>query len=104
MIRRPPRSTLFPYTTLFRSVEVGVERLVMRLERACRGAAEQRLQHGGLDLEVAAGVQERPDAAHHPRPQPEQLTHFRMHGVVGRTLAGPERRVRQLAVARAARN
>src|SRR3712207_7154324 len=23
MIRRPPRSTLFPYTTLFRSVEVG---------------------------------------------------------------------------------
>src|SRR3712207_8697262 len=26
MIRRPPRSTLFPYTTLFRSVEVRVER------------------------------------------------------------------------------
>src|SRR3712207_8671531 len=25
MIRRPPRSTLFPYTTLFRSVEVGAE-------------------------------------------------------------------------------
>src|SRR2546430_11819112 len=25
MIRRPPRSTLFPYTTLFRSVEVEVE-------------------------------------------------------------------------------
>src|SRR2546427_9629130 len=24
MIRRPPRSTLFPYTTLFRSVYVGV--------------------------------------------------------------------------------
>src|SRR5256885_12063360 len=24
MIRRPPRSTLFPYTTLFRSVEIGV--------------------------------------------------------------------------------
>src|SRR5438034_5129073 len=23
MLRRPPRSTLFPYTTLFRSVEVG---------------------------------------------------------------------------------
>src|SRR2546429_3399945 len=26
MIRRPPRSTLFPYTTLFRSVLVGAER------------------------------------------------------------------------------
>src|SRR3712207_7633513 len=25
MIRRPPRSTLFPYTTLFRSVDAGVE-------------------------------------------------------------------------------
>src|SRR5256886_12533666 len=24
MIRRPPRSTLFPYTTLFRSAEVGI--------------------------------------------------------------------------------
>src|SRR3712207_7546495 len=28
MIRRPPRSTLFPYTTLFRSVEVGAHRAV----------------------------------------------------------------------------
>src|SRR5438034_7098368 len=26
MIRRPPRSTLFPYTTLFRSYQVGVPR------------------------------------------------------------------------------
>src|SRR3712207_7638551 len=26
MIRRPPRSTLFPYTTLFRSEQVGVRR------------------------------------------------------------------------------
>src|SRR2546422_4373834 len=25
MIRRPPRSTLFPYTTLFRSVEGGIK-------------------------------------------------------------------------------
>src|SRR3712207_8111620 len=25
MIRRPPRSTLFPYTTLFRSLEEGVD-------------------------------------------------------------------------------
>src|SRR2546429_8329586 len=32
MIRRPPRSTLFPYTTLFRSVEI-----IARLIRARRG-------------------------------------------------------------------
>src|SRR3712207_6849697 len=31
MIRRPPRSTLFPYTTLFRSVEaVGARPVVLR--------------------------------------------------------------------------
>src|SRR2546426_5723908 len=30
MIRRPPRSTLFPYTTLFRSAHTGVGRLVHR--------------------------------------------------------------------------
>src|SRR6266566_5576800 len=29
MIRRPPRSTLFPYTTLFRSYEAGSDQLVM---------------------------------------------------------------------------
>src|SRR5688572_16468493 len=37
MIRRPPRSTLFPYTTLFRSVIVAVsnpKRFALREERA----------------------------------------------------------------------
>src|SRR3712207_8343966 len=29
MIRRPPRSTLFPYTTLFRSREAGITRPVV---------------------------------------------------------------------------
>src|SRR3712207_8382994 len=29
MIRRPPRSTLFPYTTLFRSAEANVEALTL---------------------------------------------------------------------------
>src|SRR2546425_3834717 len=30
MIRRPPRSTLFPYTTLFRSRNLGALRVVMQ--------------------------------------------------------------------------
>src|SRR2546426_6622349 len=34
MIRRPPRSTLFPYTTLFRSVGERRELVVQALERA----------------------------------------------------------------------
>src|SRR2546430_15732955 len=33
MIRRPPRSTLFPYTTLFRSI---------RLHCKCKGECKQR--------------------------------------------------------------
>src|SRR3712207_8312031 len=31
MIRRPPRSTLFPYTTLFRSLDAAVPRAVVGL-------------------------------------------------------------------------
>src|SRR5256885_9688029 len=41
MIRRPPRSTLFPYTTLFRSAAVAQEAAVRRVaggERAAGGA------------------------------------------------------------------
>src|SRR5256885_5318526 len=32
MIRRPPRSTLFPYTTLFRSVQIGGQALLRALQ------------------------------------------------------------------------
>src|SRR2546430_10707803 len=34
MIRRPPRSTLFPYTTLFRSIALGLARYGFRKEAA----------------------------------------------------------------------
>src|SRR3712207_6975589 len=49
MIRRPPRSTLFPYTTLFRSVvdEVGIER---RLHVALAGLDV------GQEVQELAGV------------------------------------------------
>src|SRR3989442_6759858 len=42
MIRRPPRSTLFPYTTLFRSVEAGREQrreAEIRIDVRARDAA-----------------------------------------------------------------
>ena len=32
MIRRPPRSTLFPYTTLFRSKEIPIEEIKRQLQ------------------------------------------------------------------------
>src|SRR3712207_9510933 len=40
MIRRPPRSTLFPYTTLFRSLGAAVERHLHEHERPQLVAAE----------------------------------------------------------------
>src|SRR3989442_4668338 len=52
MIRRPPRSTLFPYTTLFRSVAwavVGVEPGYMGIGPA--PAARKALQKAGMKLE-----------------------------------------------------
>src|SRR5258708_21271329 len=44
MIRRPPRSTLFPYTTLFRSVHVAraADRERRHVEVAARGRPRQR--------------------------------------------------------------
>src|SRR5256885_8789841 len=37
MIRRPPRSTLFPYTTLFRSQAAGMAAVGFPAPAACRG-------------------------------------------------------------------
>src|SRR2546430_3931154 len=41
MIRRPPRSTLFPYTTLFRSAGGGHRQAGGRVERALRAARDR---------------------------------------------------------------
>src|SRR3712207_8881159 len=65
MIRRPPRSTLFPYTTLFRSelaVEesgklndayVGDQHLLLGLIREDEGSASMVLREVGLTEETA---------------------------------------------------
>src|SRR3712207_7729534 len=52
MIRRPPRSTLFPYTTLFRSkviagVDRGLSLLVVARPQLAEDLAAQRLDGGG---------------------------------------------------------
>src|SRR5256886_12322423 len=41
MIRRPPRSTLFPYTTLFRSLDAGVLSIVVRRALRIRELEEE---------------------------------------------------------------
>src|SRR3712207_7953167 len=57
MIRRPPRSTLFPYTTLFRSVRGDVEGALLREQPAQGGveAVEGRDRHVGSGLGVQDG-------------------------------------------------
>src|SRR2546426_2576574 len=79
MIRRPPRSTLFPYTTLFRShvPEVapflrgeqegllalhGVGALIRHVERVAREVAVGRLQAGVERLVVVAELLHHPSA------------------------------------------
>src|SRR2546430_4007608 len=68
MIRRPPRSTLFPYTTLFRSQPAGLVTLDFSdPERAAQQAAEFARRHPiagviGVDDDgavVAAAIAER---------------------------------------------
>src|SRR5256885_13980959 len=64
MIRRPPRSTLFPYTTLFRSLLLGIVhdrssaslhggQVVPEILQAV-GAAEQRGEVRGVDKDDVA--------------------------------------------------
>src|SRR3712207_9492439 len=58
MIRRPPRSTLFPYTTLFRSLDraaVGLRARLALLKHL--GLDEQRVavEHGRRVLELLGG-------------------------------------------------
>src|SRR3712207_8335650 len=61
MIRRPPRSTLFPYTTLFRSPgtaqppEPGLTRLPLGVGRRRAGDAHHRDRDLPAGLEVQVG-------------------------------------------------
>src|SRR5256885_11316526 len=47
MIRRPPRSTLFPYTTLFRS-------LLLLAAKQCQDAVRRQLGKGFAEIEIVA--------------------------------------------------
>src|SRR2546421_810821 len=69
MIRRPPRSTLFPYTTLFRSGRIGSrrdgvgDRLQRRLLGGERGGARQGQHAVAKAAAEAAGIGEPEEVA-----------------------------------------
>src|SRR5437764_9446151 len=60
MIRRPPRSTLFPYTTLFRSLDMPLQhvndrvlkRMIRRVDRAATVNLLERLRAKWPDLAI----------------------------------------------------
>src|SRR3712207_9342764 len=65
MIRRPPRSTLFPYTTLFRSREAhGLARLGHNVRRVHHGTGEirERLPYPGAEQGGDGAGEETPRA------------------------------------------
>src|SRR2546428_10038025 len=67
MIRRPPRSTLFPYTTLFRSMmsTTMIISIVVNPERSMRSppllAQQRRTAHGARSEEHTSELQSRSD-------------------------------------------
>src|SRR2546428_3649188 len=66
MIRRPPRSTLFPYTTLFRSVDG--KRQLAKLERSRFVGDQGDEMDAGGDLDIL--VDELKVGARHPSHRP----------------------------------
>src|SRR2546422_4065877 len=69
MIRRPPRSTLFPYTTLFRSLRRGPARM----------PGEQAAEHGASGGAVAVGREVERDLAHHRGRQADRVGRERVN-------------------------
>src|SRR5258708_30847710 len=55
MIRRPPRSTLFPYTTLFRSLGKQCFRAIDREVRGQRFQLQARGAFRGFDFSLCGG-------------------------------------------------
>src|SRR3712207_6964400 len=53
MIRRPPRSTLFPYTTLFRSTSLGYDSLSDPTQFRAEGGYWEYIYHGARRFEAS---------------------------------------------------
>src|SRR3712207_7847087 len=56
MIRRPPRSTLFPYTTLFRSEPTLARRLLLALQAGDAAGGDRRGKQSAALLVVKEGA------------------------------------------------
>src|SRR3712207_8369108 len=78
MIRRPPRSTLFPYTTLFRSVQTGFGRTGKMLAVEHSGVEPDiittaKSMGGGLPIAGVTGKAEIMDSVHRSEEHTSEL-------------------------------
>src|SRR5260370_42391846 len=65
MIRRPPRSTLFPYTTLFRSPAGGADYAIGDRAAFCRSDRDRRRDFVRSQFNDLAGAAQENIARHH---------------------------------------
>src|SRR3712207_9526172 len=81
MIRRPPRSTLFPYTTLFRSIEADErEQLLHPCVDAVTVPIEEARHRGHIVRDRL--MREEPDVLDHVAHAPAQLYRIRARHVL----------------------
>src|SRR2546430_17731354 len=91
MIRRPPRSTLFPYTTLFRSSGLrGVVRQSADGDPRSRNIGAHRVARGAVRAGARAGI---PERAAHRRTRTDAHASFSAGGERRALSRSEERRV-----------
>src|SRR2546422_7044758 len=115
MIRRPPRSTLFPYTTLFRSlfgsmglgmVRVSDEEMAFRVFRTLetlRGVyyVQRAIDHGGCDVRAFVVGGRVLGAIERSAPAPAWKTNLARGGRARAVTLAPQRAELALTAARA---
>src|ERR1035438_6513185 len=84
MIRRPPRSTLFPYTTIFRSRSAQGRpraRCVGRLETVARFFTWRQADEDGVEVRVLQ-IEIQSQGMDGPCPEPEERRFLQTHEMV----------------------
>src|SRR5256885_15695674 len=90
MIRRPPRSTLFPYTTLFRSLKINVALSELPDFKACPGKEPGPHHRGTIHICPDMDYIERGyDDAKYGRPSKDPILECTIPSVVDPTVAPP---------------
>src|ERR1035441_7479872 len=91
MMRRPPRSTLFPYTTLFRSIIIEEARAVERIDEIAATPGVDVLFIGTHDLSFSLGLRGHQDDPRLDSAIARIVEAGKRHGkFLGRSAATPE--------------